>query len=349
MSTPGLNSILDRAVREQRPRVVMMSYDLGRRFEDFREKPNDDLGWPDLLDFSVDDPRIRLSGSGWGMKSVDSKLRFELTTVAAPESMAMSKATYIKTIERALAYIAAGDIYQVNIANRLHVRTARSADEVFERLIAVSPGAFSCRVDWGDRQLICNSPELFLEIDLKSGRIENRPIKGTRPNAAGMYADLLHSEKDQAELAMIVDLQRNDLGRVCETGSVVVTQPRVIETHATVLHGVATVEGQLRKDVTLDDIIQATFPCGSITGCPKIRAMQIIDELEPVSRGPYCGAVGVVHPNGRVVLNVAIRSMVLTAGVAHVYVGGGIVADSTPMGEWEETLTKARAMLLALG
>jgi anthranilate/para-aminobenzoate synthase component I len=164
-----------------------------------------------------------------------------------------------------------------------------------------------------------------------------------------MDEELSRSEKDRAELTMIVDLQRNDLGRICEIGSVRVTEPRVIEAHPTVYHGVATVEGILRPGVGFVDILRAVFPCGSITGCPKIRAMQVIDELEPVRRGPYCGAIGWIGADGSMEFNVAIRTMVVTDGLVHVPVGGGIVADSDPAAEYEETLVKATAMLAALG
>ncbi len=164
-----------------------------------------------------------------------------------------------------------------------------------------------------------------------------------------MEIELRDSIKDQAELNMIVDLERNDLGRVCEIGSVKVTEPRTIEAHPTVYHGVATVEGDLREDVTFVDLLRATFPGGSVTGAPKIRAMQIIEELEPVRRGPYCGAVGYLSADGRIEFNVAIRTMVVKAGLAYVSVGGGIVADSDPAAEYEETLVKARAMFAALG
>jgi len=159
---------------------------------------------------------------------------------------------------------------------------------------------------------------------------------------------LRKSPKDQAELNMIVDLERNDLGRVCRIGSVRVTQPRTIESHPTVCHGVATIEGTLRDDVTFVDLLRATFPGGSITGAPKIRAMQIIEELEPVRRGPYCGAIGYLASDGTMQFNVAIRTMIIKAGQVHIPVGGGIVADSNPEDEYEETLVKAQAMFSAL-
>jgi para-aminobenzoate synthetase component I len=194
---------------------------------------------------------------------------------------------------------------------------------------------------------------LFLRVDRAdaSGRrkVTTRPIKGTRARGTGLDFQLRDSIKDQAELNMIIDLERNDLGRVCEIGSVKVTEPRVIERHPTVFHGVATIEGLLRPDVTFVDLLRATFPGGSITGAPKIRAMQIIEELEPTRRGPYCGAIGYIDADGTMEFNIAIRTMLIADGLVHIPVGGGIVADSDPVAEYEETLVKARAMFAAVG
>jgi anthranilate/para-aminobenzoate synthase component I len=203
-------------------------------------------------------------------------------------------------------------------------------------------------LDYGDHPLISNSPELFLKVDANR-KVTTRPIKGTRPRREGMEKELLDSIKDQAELNMIVDLERNDLGRVCEIGSVKVTNPREIETHPTVYHGVATIEGQLRNDVGLVELLRATFPGGSVTGAPKIRAMEIIEELEPVRRGPYCGAIGYISADGQMQFNIAIRTIVVTGAKAYVSVGGGIIADSNPKDEYEETLVKARALFDVLG
>jgi para-aminobenzoate synthetase component 1 len=164
-----------------------------------------------------------------------------------------------------------------------------------------------------------------------------------------MRDQLLDSAKDQAELNMIVDLERNDLGRVCRFGSVKVTESRTIEAHPTVYQGAATVEGVLRDDVSFVDLLRATFPGGSVTGAPKIRAMQIIEELEPTRRGPYCGAIGYLSRDGHAAFNIAIRTMINTGDAIHIPVGGGIVADSRPAEEYEETLVKARAMFTALG
>ena len=260
-----------------------------------------------------------------------------------------SRGDYLNTIARAIDYIAAGDVFQVNLAQRLSFTTKRTADAIWRALPVQDYGAL---LDFGTHAIISNSPELFFRIEPQadgSRRIVNRPIKGTRPLLPGMDDELRASAKDRAELAMIVDLQRNDLGRVCEIGSVHVTEPRAIEAAAGVYHGVATIEGTLRRKASFADVIRALFPCGSVTGCPKIRAMQIIDELEPVGRGPYCGAIGYLDATGRAEFNVAIRTMIKIGDVVHVYVGGGIVADSTPQAEYDETIVKARTMLDALG
>jgi para-aminobenzoate synthetase component 1 len=193
----------------------------------------------------------------------------------------------------------------------------------------------------GDAWIVGNSPERFLALDGR-GAIETRPIKGTRPRT-GNRQELLASEKDRAEHVMIVDLERNDLGRVCRTGSVRVDGPARVLELPTVLHLVSTVRGALREDVGLERLLEATFPGGSITGAPKRRAMQIIDELEPVARGPYTGATGWLGAAGDLDLAIAIRTALVSAGRLSLSLGGGIVADSTPENEWAETETKARA------
>jgi para-aminobenzoate synthetase component 1 len=260
---------------------------------------------------------------------------------------------YVDAVARSIEYIRAGDVFQVNLSQRFSMELGESPAAVYQRLLDESPARYGGLLEFGDHALICNSPELFLRVDPDPvtgvRRVMTRPIKGTRPRFDGMDVELRASVKDQAELNMIVDLERNDLGRVCEVGSVTVSQPRVIEAHPTVFHGAATIEGVLRDDVSFVDLLRATFPGGSVTGAPKIRAMEIIEELEPVRRGPYCGAIGYLAPNGHMQFNVAIRTMIAKDGVVHIPVGGGIVADSDPQAEYEETLVKARAMFAALG
>ena len=273
----------------------------------------------------------------------------------APSGLSTSTFTrerYIDVVERILEYIRAGDVFQVNLSQRFTAPLRENPATIYSRLLASAPARYGGLLDFGDHALICNSPELFLQVipDEETGtrQLQTRPIKGTRPRQPGLDAELLHSPKDQAELNMIIDLERNDLGRVCETGSVKVAEPRTVETHPTVYHGAATITGALRSDVTFVDLLRATFPGGSVTGAPKIRAMQIIDELEPVRRGPYCGAIGYLASDGTIMFNIAIRTMIVTGDKVHIPVGGGIVADSDPANEYEETLVKTRAMFRAL-
>ena len=318
------------------------SYELAHLFEKLTLRATNDLQLP-LIAFAPENAHP----PGWRLKSPHQVP----INPASLISRSFDRDAFIHAVDKTIDYIRAGDIFQANVAQRFTFNTDASPHEVFLRLQQLNPARYGALLDFGDHAIISNSPELFLDVSfLPDGRrkIVTRPIKGTRPLGVGMYEALRDSEKDKAELAMIVDLQRNDLGRVCEVGSVVVTEPRVIEKHPTLYHGVATIEGILRPGVTLYDILRATFPCGSITGCPKIRAMQIIDELEPVTRGPYCGAVGWIHPDGTLQLNVAIRTIVMQNNLAHVSVGAGIVADSVPEDEYDETLVKAQAMFAAL-
>ncbi len=277
--------------------------------------------------------------------------------VAEPESKIaadMSRAEYLAKVERALEYIAAGDIFQVNLARRLTVETRLNYAELYERLCRANPASYAAYVSGGSGwAVLSSSPELYLEVC--GERLVTKPIKGTRPRGANGAADaaareeLARSAKDAAELAMIVDLERNDLGRVCRYGSVRVEDAGSIETLPTVFHRVATVAGELRPECGVIDAIRATYPGGSVTGAPKVRAMQIIDELENSPRGPYCGAIGYVNVNGDAMFNLAIRTLVATPGRVELSVGGGIVADSEPAREYDETEAKAAGMLKALG
>ncbi len=317
------------------------SYDLGREFEALPQQTRDDQQMP-IFALSP------LAKSGMLTATDEQTAADRKPSVTST----FSRDEYLHAVRRCIDYIAAGDVFQVNLSQRFTALLTRSPQQIFAELQERFPARYPAYLDFGDFKILSNSPELFLKIDrLSDGRrrIINRPIKGTRPKLPGMDAELEQSEKDRAELAMIVDLQRNDLGRICRIGSVRVTEPRVIETHPTVYHGVATVEGILRDDVTLTDVLRATFPCGSVTGCPKIRAMEIIEELEPVRRGAYCGAIGWIAPDGTMELSVAIRTMTVRDGHVHIPVGGGIVADSVPELEYEETLVKAQAMFAAAG
>ncbi|MGD0814938.1 MAG: aminodeoxychorismate synthase component I [Verrucomicrobiota bacterium] len=263
-----------------------------------------------------------------------------------------SRAEFIAKVERALEYIRAGDIYQANLSHRLTARVDLPGWDFFQRLCEVSPAPFAAWLDCGDFQLCSSSPELFLRM---SGRdIQTRPIKGTRPRSSDAMRDaqltyeLQTSAKDMAELVMITDLLRNDLGKVCEYGSVETPELVRLERYAHVQHLVSTVTGRLRGDQTHLSAFASCFPGGSVTGAPKIRAMEIIDELESLSRGAYTGSIGYLGFNRESQLSIAIRTAVCRAGAIHFHVGAGIVADSVPGAEYDETLTKAGGFFAAL-
>lgn len=265
----------------------------------------------------------------------------------------MAKEDYLEMVRRAQTYIKQGDIYQVNLSQRFDFPFRSSPVDFFFRLYEKQPVPFSCYLSFGEFNLISGSMELFLR---KSGRrLVTRPIKGTRPRGStseedkSLMRELIQSEKERAENVMIVDLMRNDLGRICEFGSVKVNNLLEIETYSTLHQMVSEVEGELREDVTVKEILEATFPPGSVTGAPKIRSMEIIDELEPHLRGPYCGTIGIFKPSGDFTLSVAIRVVTIKQNEANFWTGGGIVGDSVPEQEYGETLTKARATKKSLG
>ena len=264
-----------------------------------------------------------------------------------------TKLGYMAAVRRTKEYIAAGDIIQANLSQRFSAALASNPFDVYCRLRRANPAPFAAWLDCGDVCVASSSPELFLRVEGRE--VTTRPIKGTRPRGrteaedAALRQELVESEKDRAELLMITDLERNDLGRVCEYGSVRVPQLFTLETYATVHHLVATVVAALRSDVDGIDLLRATFPGGSITGAPKIRAMEIIDELEPTQRGVYTGAIGYIGFDGDMELNIAIRTLVMKDDMVHFQVGGGIVADSDPEAEYEETLDKAKGLMEALG
>ena len=259
---------------------------------------------------------------------------------------------FISSVRRAQQYIQHGHIYQVNLSHRLSCEINLDGWELFSRLSELSPAPFAAYLDCGRFQLASSSPELFLRL---SGRqIITRPIKGTRPRAADALRDaqltyeLQTSSKEMAELVMITDLLRNDLGRVCEYGSVQVPELVRLERYAQVQHLVSTVEGRLRSGITHFHAFASCFPGGSVTGAPKMRAMEIIDELEPVTRGPYTGALGYLGFNRESQLSIVIRTAITKGGRAYFNAGAGIVADSIPEAEYEETMAKARGFFAAL-
>jgi len=270
-----------------------------------------------------------------------------------PWTSTLTREQFLRGVERAQRYIRAGDIYQVNLSHRLTSPASGGAWSFFQRLCERSPAPFAAYLDGGDFQICSSSPESFLR--LSGGEIQTRPIKGTRPRSADATRDaqlsyeLQTSAKEMAELVMITDLLRNDLGKVCEYGSVQVAEMAKLERYPQVQHLVSTVAGHLREGQTHFSAFASCFPGGSVTGAPKIRAMEIIDELEPVTRGPYTGAIGYLGFNRESQLNIAIRTAICESGRIHFHAGAGIVADSSPEAEYEETLAKAQGFLAALG
>lgn len=263
-----------------------------------------------------------------------------------------SKEKYFRAIARAKDYIRKGDIYQVNLSQRFSGKSALSSFELYKRLRRASPSDFSAYLDCGDFQILSSSPERFLYFDGK--KVSSRPMKGTRPRGTDKQSDLrqkqalLESAKDKAELLMIVDLLRNDLGRVCKYGSIKVTSLRALEAYSTVYQTTAAIEGILHQDKDRVDLLKACFPGGSITGCPKIRSMQLIAELEPTQRSIYTGSLGYLGFDNTMDLNILIRTILKKNDTIYFQAGGGIVADSQPESEYQETLTKTQGIFKAL-
>lgn len=275
-----------------------------------------------------------------------------LTVAPTP---ATPKYAYLSAVARALEYIAAGDVFQVNLSQRFVASIqAESAHlyGLYERLTKRSPAPYAAYLGWERNAILSSSPECFYET--AGHHIVTRPIKGTAPRGQDAATDLQSanqlraSAKDRAELTMIIDLERNDLGRVCEFGTVRVVEPYAVESFAQVHHLVSMIEGRLRAGVGPVDIVRAMHPGGSITGAPKIRAMEIIDELEPNRRGVYTGAIGYFSRGGRSAFNIAIRTMIVEGTRVTYQVGGGIVADSDPEAEYDETMAKGRGLFEAL-
>lgn len=352
--------------------IGYLGFELGREVERLPATTVDDTGAPELAFGWYDAALVwdHVEGRGWLAGRPDAvaalRARLEISSGDAPAVAAPASATptsnmtyeaYAAAVERARAYIAAGDIYQVNLAQRFSLPLAEDGFEVYGRLRAASPAPFAAYLDlrgaFGGVEVLSSSPERFLLAE--GDRLETRPIKGTRPRGrtpeadATLAGELRASRKDLAEHVMIVDLERNDLGRVAEPGSVRVPRFAALETYRHVHHLVSVVEARRREGVGLEALLRATFPGGSISGAPKVRALEIIDELEPHTRGVYCGSVGYLSAGGRVDLNIAIRTITLADGIARFHVGGAIVHDSRPDSEYAETLHKARGMARALG
>ena len=271
-------------------------------------------------------------------------------TEAAPSNL--DAGVYEQMVDTVKEYVRAGDTFQTVVSQRFAVETDVSAFDLYRVLRVINPSPYLFLVDVGDAQLVGSSPEALVQVQGRD--VETWPIAGTRPRGATVEEDraheqsLLADEKERAEHVMLVDLSRNDLGRVCEVGSVTVDTMMRVERYSHVMHLVSAVTGTLREDLGPVDVLAATFPAGTVSGAPKVRAMEIIDELEPTRRGPYAGAVGYIDLAGNLDTCIAIRTVVLRGGTAYVQAGAGIVADSVPSSEETETRNKASAVLAAI-
>lgn len=270
----------------------------------------------------------------------------------AAVSANFTKQDYMDAVRRMIEYIIEGDIYIANMTQQLQIASSMAPYEMFRRLRRSNPSPFGGYFNYGGFQVVCASPERFLQM--RKNQVQTRPIKGTRKRGstpeedAALRLELEQSSKDQSELLMIVDLERNDLNRVCVPGSVQVTELFTVEAYATVFHLISNIAGQLRPELTVMDLIEAAFPGGSITGAPKLRAMELIDELEHSRRNLYTGSMGYISLDGDCDFNIVIRTALCQNGVYHLGVGGGITCESELEFEYEETLQKAKALLEAL-
>ncbi len=265
----------------------------------------------------------------------------------------MSRERYMDIVRQTKSYIKAGDIFQANLSQRVSADIGSvSPWQVYKILSRINPAPFACFLNMGDYAIAGSSPERLVKVS--DGMAETRPIAGTRPRGMDdvddrrMRADLLLNEKERAEHLMLIDLERNDLGRISDYGSVHVDELMITEDYSHVIHIVSNVIGRMANDCDCLDALKATFPGGTITGVPKVRCMEIIDELEPVARGPYTGSAGYISFSGNMDLNIIIRTFVIKAGSAYVQAGAGIVADSDPEREYHETLKKAEALIRTL-
>ncbi len=355
--------------------VGWFSYDLGRQFEKFAGTAEEDLPVPDIrlawhdaaIVWDHHAGRSWLVGAGWERPPEDAIRELAGWLQAPPIDPVEGRAPdpgsflsdvrreeYLARVEEARACIARGEIYQVNLVQRFECAHREPPAMTYLRLRELNPAPFALYQEADGLTVLGSSPERFIELN-PAGHIRACPIKGTRPRGSTSADDaaqtcaLLESEKERAELLMIVDLMRNDLGRVCEFGSVRAVRLHALESFATVHHLVGEVEGQLRPEVKLGELLRAVFPGGSITGAPKVSALGIIDRLERHRRGIFMGATGYLSAHGRIDLNIAIRTIICRGERAYFQVGAGIVWDSDAAAEYEETLAKGRALFAALG
>lgn len=367
--------------------VGYISYDAVRFFEEIPDKNQDELKLPDFVFMLTDtilifdhlnhklqvvsnarvegDPAKAYDEAVSKIEAAVSRLNAQLKTKPQAKSHApapkpsptkpvvnFTRDSFRKAVLKAKEYIRAGEIIQVVLSQRFTRQFSCKTFDLYRALRSINPSPYMYYLKLGDFNLIGSSPEVFVRCE--DGEVQLRPIAGTRPRGkdaaedAALEKSLLSDPKELSEHIMLVDLGRNDIGRVCETGTVRVTELKALERYSHVMHIVSDVEGRLRKNSSIFDLVKATFPAGTVTGAPKIRAMEIIDELENIKRGPYAGAVGYFSFSGNLDTCITIRTIIAKDNKAYIQAGAGIVAESDPSREYDETLNKAKAMLKAL-
>ncbi|MFT4416004.1 anthranilate synthase component I family protein [Fredinandcohnia humi] len=349
-----------------------ISYDYARYIEKLPNQALDDLDTPDIYFLVFDDvfiyehatsmlwlithdtldreqqanERLEMYEEMWLARSDD--VNFESCNLGINDAVSLSEVEFMEAVERVREYISQGDVFQVNLSVRQSKGLQTHPHSIYDVLRKLNPSPYMAYMQTPEFQIVSGSPELL--VKKKGDEVSTRPIAGTRSRGSNDEEDLflanelINNEKERAEHVMLVDLERNDLGRVCECGTVNVDEFMVIEKYSHVMHIVSNVKGRLAEGKDIVDIIKATFPGGTITGAPKIRTMEIIEELEPVRRGIYTGSVGWIGYSGDMELNIAIRTMLAKNGVAHVQAGAGVVIDSNPKYEYKESLKKAIAL-----
>ena len=350
--------------------IGYISYDVCRILEDIPDTSKEDFNISDIkfifynniIIFDLHNNRQYITSLNGREEEIDLILDKISYSVKIEESKVeevkkdfvsnFNKTDYKSAITKLKNYIISGDVYIANMTQRFYTESSENSFEIYKKLRSINKAPFSAYMNFDDFQVISSSPERFLEVNNR--KVVTRPIKGTRPRGKTKEEDeknsleLLNSEKDKAELLMVVDLERNDLSKVCKPHSVKVTELFKLETYATVFHLVSTVEGELRDEVSAIKCIKECFPGGSITGTPKIRAMEIIEELEALKRNIYTGSIGYFDFRGNADFNIAIRTIIKKDNKAYFGVGGGITYDSNEEDEYNETLDKAKALMRVL-
>ncbi|PLY01761.1 MAG: aminodeoxychorismate synthase component I [Desulfuromonas sp.] len=340
-------------------------YDLARQIEELPQQARRDLPIPILNLYWIDvsavydhagktltlaslDPQVDLEWFADRIRKCSHEPPAADLHLLEPPKALLSEEEFVAIVKRGKEYIAAGDIYQVNLSCRFDARINGSASELYRRLRTINPSPFACLLKFPEVEIISSSPERL--VSLRAGQADTRPIAGTRPRGYNPSEDqllgreLLCHPKERAEHIMLLDLERNDLGKVCQSGTVTVDELMVLERYSHVTHIVSNVSGRLKQECGPFDLLRATFPGGTITGVPKKRCMEIIDELEPVGRGVYTGSAGYISACGTMDLNILIRSFQRVGTTLSYQAGAGIVADSEPEREWRECLHKGDAL-----